>query len=63
MECDEVPSRLDKLLKFRQESQTEEVHWVRCKGFRCLAIPTKDGKWKCFATGEELSDVIEVLPD
>jgi hypothetical protein len=33
----------------------EETHWVQCSGHRCLAVVDKNGKWKCFATGQELS--------
>ncbi|HLX94505.1 MAG TPA: hypothetical protein VKU37_02050 [Verrucomicrobiae bacterium] len=38
----------------------EETHWVQCHGRRCLAIVDKNGKWKCFATGQELIDVVKV---
>jgi hypothetical protein len=38
----------------------EETHWVQCNGHRCLAIVDKNGKWKCFATGLELTDVVKI---
>ena len=40
-----------------------EPHWVQCGGYRCLGILDKNGKWKSFATGEELNDVTKVYPD
>jgi hypothetical protein len=62
MDCD-VPSRTEKLLKFKLRLDPEKAYWVQCKGCRCLAIPAPDGKWLCFATGKELTDIIQVYPD
>ena len=55
-------------VKFRQSKMdlylttppAEETHWVQCNGHRCLAIVDKNGKWKCFATGLELTDVVKI---
>lgn len=35
---------------------------VQCKGFRCLAYRTAEGKWMTAFTHEELDNVIGVLP-
>jgi len=34
------------------------TYWVRCVDSWCVAVLDGQHKWKCFATGEELSDVI-----
>ena len=34
--------------------------WVQCKGYRCLAV-LRNGKWRAYATGEELTDFIRVI--
>jgi len=34
--------------------------WVQCRGYRCLAV-LKNGRWKCYSTGVELPDFIEVI--
>ena len=62
MDC-YVPSRNEKLQEFLATPNIDKSRWVQCKGYRCLAIPTDDGKWLCFATGKELTDIIHVYPD
>ena len=37
-----------------------QLCWVQCQGYRCLAV-LKDGKWRVYATGEELTDFIKVI--
>jgi len=62
MNCD-LPSREEKLQEFLKTPQKSPQQWVQCKGYRCLATPTQDGKWVCFATGKELTDIIKVYLD
>lgn len=40
-----------------------EIRWVRCKGYRCMGMQDKDGRWRSFITGVELTDVIEVFAE
>jgi hypothetical protein len=40
-----------------------QPQWVQCHGYRCLALLGQDGKWRCFATGEELKDVVKAPID
>jgi len=61
MNCDN-PFREEQLQKFPETPQRDIWQWVQCKGYRCLATQTKDGKWLCFATRKELTDIIEVYP-
>jgi hypothetical protein len=35
--------------------------WVKCDGFRCLAIMDNNGKWKTVFGGKELPGNIEVV--
>ena len=37
-----------------------ESLWVQCDGYRCLAFLGLDGKWRAYATGKELRDVVKV---
>jgi hypothetical protein len=53
MKCP-VKLRSVKLGLFLAAPLSEAARWVRCRGCRCLAIVDKNGKWRCFATGEEL---------
>jgi hypothetical protein len=59
MDCN-ITYRREKLGEFILTPESEKTFWVQCKGYRCLALLTKDGKWKCFATGEELHNVLNV---
>ena len=34
---------------------------VQCKDFRCLAHLDSDGKWRNSATGQELSEVLQIV--
>lgn len=45
--------------------QSGKAYWVQCKDYRCLAILSREGTWRCFSTGNELLDeVVEVYaPD
>jgi len=61
MNCD-VPGREENLNKAHKTPQKDQQHWVQCKGYRCLATLSADQKWICFATGKELTDVINVYP-
>jgi hypothetical protein len=33
-------------------------YWVQCKKFTCKAVVDKEGNWKAFTSGRELTDVI-----
>lgn len=35
---------------------------VQCKGFRCLAHRTREGKWISTFSEEELEDIVRVYP-
>jgi len=37
-----------------------ELCWVQCQGCRCLAV-LRNGKWRSYATGEELTDFVKVI--
>ena len=43
-----------------QPSPISEPSWVQCKGYRCLAVWDKKGKWKSYSTGAELIDFLRV---
>ena len=53
-----VPFRKKKIDTYMSTPQPGEIHWIQCKGYRCLGVLDAHGKWKCFATGEELKDVV-----
>jgi len=59
MKCP-VHFRLVKMSLYLSAPPSEETHWVQCNGVKCLAMMTKDGKWRCFATGKELSDGVQL---
>ena len=62
MDCP-VTSRKEKIDEYISTPQAGEMHWIQCKGYRCLGVLDANGKWRCFATGEELKDVVKVHPD
>ena len=39
----------------------DDLVWVQCKGYRCLAFTDKCGKWINFYTGEKLTDFVAVI--
>jgi hypothetical protein len=39
----------------------EELVWVQCKGYRCMAYPDAAGKWINFYTGEKLTGLVKVI--
>jgi hypothetical protein len=38
-----------------------EPSWVQCRGYRCLAVLNKDGKWITYSNGKEITDFIRVI--
>jgi len=40
------------------KTPSERKHWVQCKNSRCLAVTDAGGKWRCFITGEDLTEHI-----
>jgi len=53
MKCP-VKLRSVKLGLFLAAPLSEATRWIQCRGCKCLAIVDKSGKWRCFATGEDL---------
>ena len=51
----------DGIIPPSQLVQIGQPYWVQCTRFKCLAVVTKEGRWKVFSTGEELPDVIDVF--
>ncbi len=39
----------------------DNLVWVQCKGYRCLAFTDESGEWRNFYTGKKLTDFIKVL--
>jgi hypothetical protein len=39
----------------------DDLVWVQCKGYRCLAFTDANGRWINFYTGKKLTDFIEVI--
>ena len=39
----------------------DDLVWVQCKGYRCLAFADKSGKWINFYTGKKLKDFVKVV--
>ena len=39
----------------------EDLVWVQCKGYRCMAYVDATGQWINFYTGEKLTDFVKVL--
>jgi hypothetical protein len=39
-----------------------EPCWVQCRGYRCLGV-LRNGIWKCYSTGAELPDFVNVISD
>jgi hypothetical protein len=39
----------------------EDLVWVQCKGYRCMAYLDASGKWINFYTGEKLTDFVKVI--
>jgi hypothetical protein len=33
-------------------------YWVKCDGFRCMAVADYDGKWNVFPTGKLLTSTV-----
>ena len=49
--------------QFVQKNQPplNEPVWVKCEGYRCLAVLDFEGKWRTYINGAPLQGVIEVL--
>jgi hypothetical protein len=45
----------------RQGAHYEDLTWVQCKDFRCLAYTDQTGKRINFYTGKPLTDFIKVI--
>jgi hypothetical protein len=39
----------------------DDLVWVQCKGFRCLAFTDANHKWINFYTGKKLADFVKVI--
>ncbi len=59
MDC-EVASRIEKIEVLLSAPQPGDTHWIECRGYRCLGILDQSGKWRCFASGKEITEVIKV---
>jgi hypothetical protein len=35
-----------------------ERYWVKCEGFRCMAVADYDGEWKVFPNGKKLTSTV-----
>jgi hypothetical protein len=44
-------------------AQSDVEHWIQCKGHRCMGVLDAKGKWRCFVTGLELVNAVEVRRD
>jgi hypothetical protein len=56
----EKVEKVDPIIRKTQPSQLSEPCWVQCVGYRCLAVLNKNGKWRSYATGEELTGFLKV---
>ena len=56
----EKDQKFDSIIAKAQPTQICEPCWVQCTGYRCLAVRDKNGKWRSYATGKELTDFIKV---
>jgi hypothetical protein len=43
----------------KNQPEVGKSYWVQCKGYRCLAVYEKDGKWHSAYRDEILTDVSE----
>ncbi len=39
----------------------EDLVWVQCKGYRCLAYPDATGKWVNFYSDKKLTGFVKVV--
>jgi hypothetical protein len=37
--------------------------WVRCDGYRCLAVKDRNGQWRVFFNNEPLAGEVQVIND
>ena len=42
-------------------STDEDLAWVQCKEYKCLAYPDAAGQWINFHTGKKLADFVKVI--
>jgi hypothetical protein len=59
MKCP-VDFKKEKIGAFMYAARSAEKRWIKCKGFKCLGILDASGKWRCFVTGQELNNVVEM---
>jgi hypothetical protein len=45
----------------KQPITYNDLVWVQCKGYRCLAYTDSKGQWINFYTGKELTDFVKVI--
>jgi hypothetical protein len=45
----------------QQPKTIDELVWVQCKDFRCLAYTDKAGKWINFYTGKKLTGSVKII--
>jgi hypothetical protein len=45
----------------KQPQTIDELVWVQCKDFRCLAYTNKAGKWINFYTGKRLTGSVKII--
>jgi hypothetical protein len=62
MDC-HVENLKEKIDAYLSVPPLNQTRWVECKGSRCLGILDPSGKWRCFATGEELPDIVKIHCD
>jgi hypothetical protein len=39
----------------------DDLVWVQCKGYRCLAFTDANHKWMNFYTGKKITDFVKVI--
>jgi hypothetical protein len=57
---DDKDQKVDSIIPKAHPSHVSEPCWVYCDSYRCLAVMDKKGKWRSYATGEELTDFVKV---
>ena len=59
MKCP-VDFRKEKIDVCMYAAQSNVSHWIQCKGHKCKGVLDAMGKWRCFVTGLELNNAVEV---
>jgi hypothetical protein len=62
MDC-EVTDREEKIDAYLSVPPLNQTRWIQCKGYKCLGVLDPSGKWRCFATGRELIDIVKIHCD